>query len=302
MGIPVKPLVDYVTMEVLSHALRGAIVASEGKVLYVADYASIEARVVMWLAGEKKALDIFRSGADIYLDMASSIYGYPCNKHDHPKERGMGKIAILGLGYQMGWSKFQSQCADFGALITDEFAQQVVNAYREKYRRVKQMWWDQEAAAITAVVRRGGVVRCGRIEWAVSGRFLYARLPSGRKLAYPDPQIRKRPTPWGEEKNALTFMGVNSYAHQWQRQTTYGGSLVENITQAVARDIMAEAMLRCEANGRFVPVLTVHDEIVTEGAPAQSVQEFEQLVAECPDWATGLPIAAEGWSGFRYHK
>lgn len=296
-------------MEVLSHALRGAITATPGRALYVADYASIEARVVMWLAGEDSALDLFRTGADIYCDMASSIYGYPCNKAEHPAERGMGKIAILGLGYQMGWSKFQSQCADAGAAIDDEFAQQVVNAYREKYWRVKQMWYDQEAAAIRAVLRGAhrdarytGPVACGRVQWAVDGRFLYCTLPSGRKLAYPDPQIQKRPTPWGEAKNALTYMGINTFSHKWERQHAYGGMIVENETQAIARDLMAYAMTLCKRDGRWDVVLTVHDELVAEGPPGLPVHAFEQLVATAPDWADGLPIASEGWSGTRYHK
>ena len=288
-------------MEVLSHALRGAIVATPGRALYVADYSSIEARVVMWLAGESRALDIFRSGADIYCDMAGDIYGYPCDK-SHTKERGMGKIAILGLGYQMGWSKFQSQCADAGAAIDDDFAQQVVNAYREKYWRVKQMWYDTEAAAISAASARGRTVVSGHVSWQRMGRFLFCTLPSGRKLAYPDAEVRKRPTPWGEAKNALTYMGVNAYTRKWTRQAAYGGLLVENVTQAVARDVMAEAMLRCEKDGRFRPVLTVHDELVCDGKPGRKLKTFESLVAEVPDWADGLPIACEGWTGERYHK
>lgn len=294
-------------MGVLSHALRGAIVPTPGKLLYVADYSSIEARVVMWLAGEQHALDLFRTGADIYLDMAGDIYGRVCTKAD-TRERGMGKIAILGLGYQMGWSKFQSQCADAGAVIDDEFAQQVVRAYRSKYAKIQQMWWDTEAAAIAAVLRGRNHHSAPHnhgayhVEWTLDGRFLRCVLPSGRSLAYPDPRIEKRQTPWGESKNALTYMGVNSYTRKWTRQAAYGGLLVENITQAVARDIMAEAMVRCERDGRYLPVLTVHDELVCEGSPRGSVKVFERLVAASPAWADGLPIACEGWKGTRYHK
>ncbi len=301
MGLPVKPLADYSLMDVLSHALRGAIVASPGKALYVADYASIEARVVMWLAGEEYGLELFRTGADIYLDMAADIYGRVCTKAD-TKERGMGKIAILGLGYQMGWLKFQAQCAAAGQDIDDDFAQQVVTAYREKYATIKQLWYDQEDAAIAAVRRPGRRIQAGLVYWVVEGRFLYCGLPSGRRLAYPDPAIKSRTTPWGAEKPSLTYKGVSGFSHQWQTQTAYGGMLVENITQAVARDIMAEAMTRCEKDGHFKPVLTVHDEIVAEGKPGQSVQEFGRLVATNPDWSIGLPIATEEWSGSRYHK
>jgi DNA polymerase len=294
-------------MEVLSHALRGAIVAAPGSALYVADYSSIEARVVMWLAGESTALTLFRTGADIYCDMAGDIYDRPITKAD-AKERGMGKIAILGLGYQMGWAKFQAQCALGGAIIDDDFAEQVVNAYRTKYWRVKQMWYDTEAAAIDAVLRGRGkrrntqAVGAYHCQWTLDGRFLRCLLPSGRSLAYPDPEIRKRETPWGATQDALTYMGINPRTHKWQRQTAYGGMLVENKTQAIARDIMAYAMVNCEFDKRFLPVLTVHDELVCEGKPGLALKAFEALVAKCPDWAPGLPIACDSWTGQRYHK
>ena len=289
-------------MEALSQGLRGAITASPGKQLYVADYAAIEARVVLWLADDQDALDIFRQGKDIYLDMAEAIYHRACNKKDHPTERSLGKIAVLGLGYQMGAAKFQATCAKFGIVISDELAQQVVDTYRQKYWRVKQLWWDNEAAAIDAVAS-GSPISCGYVSWRKEGDFLYCVLPSGRRLAYPFPEIRQRQTPWGEMKMALTFMGVNPFNRQWQRQTSYGGSLVENVTQAVARDLLGDAMLRLGKTGVYDVVLTVHDEILAEtDSMAGNVQEFEALMARCPQWATGLPVQAEGWKGFRYRK
>jgi DNA polymerase len=175
-----------------------------------------------------------------------------------------------------------------------------VNAYREKFWRVVDMWKDQEAAAIRAV-RTRKPVDCGYVTWVREDPFLYCMLPSGRMLSYPWPEVRLRMTPWGQEKEALTFMGMNSYTKQWERQGTYGGSIVENITQAVARDIMAEAMVRCEDSGTYRAVLTVHDELVAEATHGE-VHEFEQLVAQCPDWATGCPIGVEGWAGIRYRK
>lgn len=290
-------------MEILACALRGAIVAKRGHQLYVADYASIEARVLLWLAREESALKLFREGGDLYLDMAESIYGYTCTKDENPKERGIGKIAILGLGYQMGWAKFLATCAAAGVVVEDEFAMQVVEAYRSKYARVKQLWWDTEDAACEAVRRKGHVIKQDRISWQRLGNFLFCTLPSGRRLAYPFPELRERETPWGAVKMALTFKGVNPYNKQWQRQTTYGGSLVENIVQAISRDIMAHALLQCEAGGIYTPVLSVHDEVVAEAKIGQGdVHEFEQLLTACPKWAQGCPIGAEGWKGMRYRK
>lgn len=290
-------------MTALSHGLRGAITASPGKQLYVADYTSIEARVVLWLAGDDKHLEVFRTGQDIYLVMASKIYDRVCSKAD-TKERALGKIAVLGLGYQMGASKFTATCEKAGIIITEEFGQEVVTAYRSEFVRVKESWGAQEAAAIRAVLSREEIT-CGRVAWAydASRRFLTCELPSGRLLYYPFPEIHKRMTPWGDKKPSLTYMGVDAHTRQWKRQVVYGGLLVENLTQAVARDIMAEALYRCEVGGVYEPVLSVHDELITE-APlgVGSVHAFETLVSQPPVWAKGCPIAAEGWAGVRYRK
>jgi DNA polymerase len=286
-------------MGALSHALRGAIIADPGKQLFVSDFSAIEARVVMWLANQTDALNIFRQGKDIYLDMAATIYRRVCTKKD-VKERQLSKAVVLACGFGMGASKFVNTAATYGITIDEDFSQQVVNAYRAKYARVKAMWYAQEDAAIRCV-KIGHSVQCDKIGWLYEGRFLYAVLPSGRRLSYPDPEIHVRQTPWGEPKPSLTFMGVDAHTRQWKRQHTYGGSIVENQCQAVARDLLAEAIVRCE-NGGFPVVMTCHDEIVSEGSMAGDLQEFEALVTECPQWATGLPIAAESFKAFRYRK
>lgn len=289
-------------MEALSNGLRGAITAAAGLTLYCADYASIEARVLLWLADDQDGLNLFRQGKDIYLDMADAIYGYHCTKDEHPTERSMGKIAILGLGYQMGAVKFLATCAMFGIEITEEFAKQVVDAYREKYWRVKQLWADQEAAAIKAVTT-GKRVFAGKVVWFTEGRFLYCQLPSGRRLAYPYPEAKLTEMRWGGQKVALSFMGVDSYTRRWKRQTVYGGLIVENITQSCARDLMAEAMLRAEAHPNYQIVLSVHDELIAESPKGVgTVHEFETLMATLPKWAAGCPVSAEGQSNFRYSK
>jgi DNA polymerase len=201
----------------------------------------------------------------------------------------------------MGWSKFQVTAAKAGSVLTDAFAQEVVKTYREKFHRVKSLWYDQEAAACRAVQQPGKQVWAGKIRWKCEGRFLYCVLPSGRRLAYPDPEIRPKMTPWGEEKPSLTYKGINQLSHKWERQTSYGGMLVENIVQAVSRDLMACAMLRIERTGIYEVVLTVHDEIIAE-SDCGAITEFERLMAECPDWADGCPVAVDGWTGPRYKK
>lgn len=291
-------------MELLSYSLRGMIVPSPGRRLMVADYAAIEARVLLWLADDQAALDIFRRGDCIYCAMATDIYGWEVRKADHPNERQMGKQAVLGLGYQMGDKKFRGTLAEkWGIFIEEDFAKRIVMAYREKFWRVKKMWWDMEAAAIAAVKKPGLAFTCGKVKWVVSDGFLHCRLPSGRLLSYCDPVIEPRATPWGDKRDSLTYMGVDPYTKKWRRQDTYGGMLVENITQAVARDLMADAMLRCHQEGLYDVILSVHDELIAECDDDKgSVEDFEAAMAEVPAWAEGCPVAAEGWTGHRYRK
>jgi DNA polymerase len=289
-------------MVALANALRGAICAAEGAQLYVADYAAIEARVLLWLADDDH-IELFRRGEDIYCDMATTIYERTITKKD-TTERQLGKATILGCGYQMGWAKFVAAAAAYNVTITEEFSQRVVAAYRSTYTRVVELWYEQEAAAVEAV-RTGEPVTCGRITWSVEqpfGRFLYAELPSGRRLAYAFPQVASTMV-HGRWRQQLTFMSVDAKTHQWTRQKTYGGMIVENLVQAISRDIMADAMLRCEESGIYRPVLSVHDELIAEADMGTGdVKDYERLLATPPSWAEGCPIAAEGWVGTRYRK
>lgn len=282
----------------LSACIRGMICAEPGNDLLVADYAAIEARVVMWLAGEKEGLQKFANGEDLYVDMARVIY----SKTDISKsERQLGKTAILGCGYGMGAVKFHATCNSWGIPISEDLAQKAVNAYRETYSSVKNFWYAQESAAVEAVQRSGQVIDCGPVRWYIEDNFLFCQLPSGRRLAYNQPRVDKVRTQWGL-KSQLFVWGVNSTTKKWEEQTTYGGKIVENITQAVARDILAAAMLRCE-KARYKVVFSVHDEIVAE-VPEDfgTLEEFIKLLTTLPVWAKGCPISAEGWRGGRYKK
>jgi DNA polymerase len=208
-------------MLVLSEALRGAICAELGSQLYVADYAAIEARVLLWLAGDEDGLNIFRSGEDIYCSLASDIYKRTITKKDK-NERQLGKAAQLGLGYQMGAEKFVSAAAKYGVTIEDAFSLQVVQTFRNRFWRVPEEWSRQEKAAIEAV-NSGQRIQAGKTCWFVEGRFLYCQLPSGRRLAYPDAEVWIQKTPWGERRPQMVFMGVNPHTHQWSRMHSYGG-------------------------------------------------------------------------------
>lgn len=292
---------------VVSSLLRSMIVAGPGKVLRSGDYSQIEARVIAWLAGQDDLVRLFEEGGKVYETMASVIFGkpvYEINKDSF--ERQIGKNSILGCGFGMGWERFQEQVKEqTGIDIPDELAKQVIEVYRGKNARIKSFWDEIYRAAFRATARPGSVERCGRngcIRFAVHKDVLWCTLPSGRRLAYSLPRIEDRETPWGEVRPTLTFCTVNGPARRWERVSTYGGHLTENVVQAIARDCMAEAWLRLEVAG-YPVIMTVHDELVAEpDAGHGSQEEYERLLATRPSWAPDLPVAVEGWEGRRYRK
>jgi DNA polymerase len=330
-------------MELISSCLRGMIVPAKGHDFIVADYGAIEARVVMWLADEKDALQKFRDGVDLYKDMAAYVYEKDIDEVDSGEERQLGKAIILGCGFGMGAIKFQGTTESQGLFLPEGMAKTAVKAYRTKYPNIPLMWKNVEKAAIDAVMHRTPQTT-NKVTWThnLETNFLECLLPSGRSLYYYDPKIRIRwavkwvdadkkfhfdkyeskeeaemaldgrrddvncqrlVTDEPEEVYSLTHMGVNSVTKQWERQETYGGKLVENIVQATARDCMVEGMFRTERK-KYLTIMTIHDEIVAEVPEGYgSVEEFESLLAQTPDWADGLPLIADGgYRGKRYRK
>ena len=294
----------YPVMETLSYCLRPCLIPSEGKSFFGGDYSAIEPRVLFWLAGQEDGLQMFREGQDIYVALAKRIYNDDSlTEEDNPEERALGKQAILGCGYNMGPDTFVGTCANYDIEISNDMAADSVHAYRSTFSMVPKLWKAQEKAAKQAIKTKRPV-RCGKILWAMHKGFLYCKLPSGRCIGYYHPKIEritvkiKGKKPW--TTMGITYMSMNSKTRQWERTSTYGGKLVENITQAIARDIMAEAMLRCEAQ-EYGIVLTVHDELIAESDQGTK-EEFGFLMAMNPEWALDLPIEVKPWTGQRYLK
>lgn len=307
----------------VSYTLRGMIAAPPGKKIVAADFNNIEGVTLAWLAGEKPKLEAFRQffagkGPDLYLVAASGIYGIPVSqmsKKTHPAERQIGKVSELACGYGGGVGAFQTMAVTYGVTVPDAQAEEIKTAWREANPAIRSFWYDVEEAAIRAIDKPGVAVNCGPVAYKVVGSFLWCRLPSGRALCYPYPKVMPVKAPWGEMKDAVTFKTVPNVSNRkkiiwadesntakWARISTYGGSLVENITQAVARDILAEALVRLEREN-YPVILHVHDEAVSE-VPANfgSAKEYEQIMCELPTWARGLPVAASGFSSERYRK
>lgn len=211
-----------------------------------------------------------------------------------------GPLIVHNCGYQGGKAAFQKMAQIYGITIPESEAQRNVEAWRESHPKVVMLWRGMEDAAFMAVANPGKVYEYRAIKFRLKDRFLQMRLPSGRCLHYPNAKIEEMETPWGQIKEVVTY---TTYEHKVAMKTaTYGGSFTENCSQAVARDVMAAAMLRLEAAG-YPIVLTVHDEVLSEHPTGfGSVDEFCELMTAPTPWSDGLPVAAAGWRGRRYRK
>lgn len=295
-------------IHLVSDCLRGLLIPADGHRFLAADFANIEGRVLAVLAGQQDLIEMFERDGPVYEDMAAAIFRKDVKEITADgEERQLGKKAVLGCGFGMGWKKFHGTCKKEGMAVTEELAQLAVDTYRSKNDRVKSLWYEMEAAALEAVRRPGEIQTLEGfpdygIRFVMKKSLLICRLPSGRKLYYPYPVIRKKRAPWGDMKDALHCQGVNSVTRRFEEYNLYGGLAVENIVQATARDLLVEAMLRAEPRG-YPVVVHVHDEIVCEVPDGQgNIREFEALVSELPAWAKGWPVKAKGWEGRRYRK
>lgn len=293
-------------LDVIASCLRGMIVAPTGKELVASDFSAIEARVLAWLAGEEKVLEIFRTHGKIYEHAAAGIYHVDMEAVTKP-QRQIGKVAVLALGYGGGVGAFQSMARVYGVKVADTEADDIKRAWRETHPRIVRYWADLEGAAINAC-ELGVVCKAGpagrQVAFVKRGSFLWCKLPSGRVLCYPYPTVKEVEVPWGGTKPALHFWSVNGTTNKWEETSTYGGSLAENVTQAVARDLLAHSLVILEHNG-FPVVMHVHDEAVVEipsDSDTTTLERIEQLMAQTPAWAAGLPVSSEGWRAARYRK
>ncbi len=287
--------------KVFSNCIRSVITASPGKSLYCADYAAIEVRVLFWIAKHSAGVKAYEEDRPLYEEMAAAIYEKPVSEIDET-ERHLGKTVVLGCGYGLGHKKFLMQAGAQGLSITADLAELAVKTYRAEHQPVTELWTNLEKAAIFAVLNPTKKCTVNFTTWFVSDKFLYCVLPSGRKLAYYGPTVKAGKTPWGETRQMLFHWGVDPKTKKWIDSSTYGGKLTENVVQATARDLMAEAMLRIEDKGYEI-VLSIHDELLAERVKGQgSIGEFERLMAEVPPWGKGCPVKAKGWTGERYRK
>lgn len=284
--------------DVLSQLIRTSFIAPEGHRLLVADFSAIEARVIAWLAGEHWRLEVFKTHGKIYEASASQMFKVPIEKITKGSPlRQRGKVAELALGYQGG----PNALINMGALkegLTEEELPKLVAMWRNANKAIVGLWDKVGNAAIEAVETGQAVVLKRGIRFHVEKNILFITLPSGRKLAY----LRPRLVPGKFGTPALVYEGMNQVTKQWGKQDTYGGKLVENIVQAIARDCLADAMIRIDEAGYKIG-LHVHDEVLSEMPDGVgSIDEMLDIMRQPIPWAPGLPLDADGFETMYYKK
>lgn len=289
--------------DTLSQLIRTAFIPREGHVFIISDFSAIEARVVAWLAGEEWRLEVFNTHGKIYEASASQMFGVPIEQITKGSDlRQKGKVAELALGYQGGPGALISM----GALesgLTEEELPDIVRRWRASNKRIVDLWYSLENAALT-VVKTGQPVGVRNLllqreSDIVNGLdFLTITLPSGRKLYYAKPFIAENA--FGKE--AVHYYGVNQSSKKWEQISTYGGKLTENVVQAISRDCLAESLKRL-SNAGYSIVMHVHDEVVLEVPKEQAdLERVERIMSEPIEWAPGLPLAADGFISEYYKK
>lgn len=296
--------------DTLSQLIRTAFVATPGNVLIDADFSAIEARVISWLAGQEWRLEVFRTHGKIYEASASQMFHVPIEKikKGNPEYalRQRGKVAELALGYQGGVSAMRRM--DTGHNLddlSDDEVKGIVDRWRETNSMIRDLWNIVDSAAVTVITNGGAqtirsettdavITLACELDVITGTRYMTILLPSGRKLYYPSPEIGVNR--WGNP--SVSYMGQNQTTKRWERVETYGGKLVENIVQAIARDCLAIAIENLEAQGLHV-VFHIHDEVVID-TPAWAnedtmMETVTKIMTKPIPWAQALPLNADGW-------
>lgn len=294
------------SLDVCSTLIRSCLIPGPESHFLVADYSAIEGRVLAWEAGEEAILDAYRKGLRMYAVIAAAIFGCTYEQvmaekaAGHSKKDKTGKVADLACGYQGSIGAF-NKMGGRALGLTESRIKEIVAAWRKSRKRTVRYWDDLQTAALRAINNPGRAYDCGPVSFGANGTDLMMRLPSGRRLYYHRARVTEKTWPDGGTTPQITYFGVDAGKVGWLN--TYGGKLCENATQAIARDILADATVRAHAEG-YGLVMTIHDELVSEEpiGNGRTVEGLCQLMADTPAWARGIPIKAAGFSGFFYRK
>lgn len=280
--------------QTLSELIRTAFFPSRGKLFIVSDFAAIEARVLAWLAGEKWRIEAFKNGEDIYCASASKMFGVVVKKNgENGHLRQKGKISELALGYNGSVGALKAMGAiDMG--IEEDELQGLVDSWRESNSEIVGLWWDVDRI-VKDVIKAKTKIKYKNLVFSYEKGILFIKLPSGRRLSYIKPKIGINR--FGGE--SITYEGLSS-SKKWERIESYGGKFVENIVQAIARDILAEAMIRLDKEG-FEIVMHVHDEVVIE-SEEKYLEKVKAIMKQRPSWALDLILDCDAYVCEFYQK
>lgn len=294
-------LLDIPVTDLLSWVLRGAIVAAPGRKIVAADLSNIEGRVAAWLANEAWKIKAFEAfdrgeGPDLYKVTAGRMLGKPPEAVTKSERQVQGKVSELACGYQGAAGAFRSMALIYGLTIDAALAENIVASWRKANRNIVQTWYalDKAAKQVISANRQYTLTVNGRVQLERYKEWLLITLPSGRKLSYAKPRI---------DDGKIVFWGINQYSRKWTEINGYGGKFFENICQAVARDVIAAALLDAERD-MLRPVLSVHDEAICEpdDDPQYSVDRLVKHLTAARPYLEGLPLAATGFEAQRYRK
>jgi DNA polymerase len=287
-------------------AVRGALLAAPGRKLVIADLSNIEGRVLAWLAGEDWKIEAFKlydrgEGPDLYKVTAGRILGKDPFDVTKSERQTQGKVPELAGGYGGGLGAYRKMGGDVFNAMDDDAIMEIVQAWRKAHPATKKLWYDTEGAVRSAVRAKGesfevrGLLRIDTAYGPDSVEYTRIRLPSGRYLCYRNMHIN--------DAGQLVYEGINQYTRKWELLETYYGKLVENVVQAVARDVFMTGMRRAEEAGYSV-VLRVHDELVCEvpDEAAFTDKALADMMSDNPSWSVGLPLSAAGFEAYRYRK
>jgi len=290
------------SLEILGGSVRAVITATEGKTLVVSDLASIESRVVGWLSGCRWINDLFAHGKDSYKSFAELWMGVPYEQVTK-EQRNQAKPPFLGFAYRLGGKGLVKYADSMGIDLTEAQCKEAITAARSACWEIPEMWATLEHVAET-VIRTRQPVTLYKCTWRIEGDFLTIQLPSKTKLYYYKPKWEQVEAPWGDTIWQMTYMGQSQFTNQWTRLQNHGGRGVEQITQAIAKEILKEGMLRYTNLGGSI-VGHVHDEGIAEEEEANAKMWLDAMngcLVRPPEWAPDLLLGAEGYVSKRYKK
>lgn len=304
MDYPVLNL-TYDIMAVASSLIRPLLKAPHGKKFIVGDFKSIEAVVTPWLALETVLVEAIRGGLDQYVEIASRMFNVPYDKVTD-NMRSVGKVCVLACGFAGGKGALLNMATNYNMDLREDTAQKYVEMFRAARPSLVSCWNEFQKAAVAALDLKADVVPVGNAKsttFAKEGGNLVMRLPSGRKIYYPNAFMHYGMTPWGANKLQPHYFTKNSVTHKWEARTMTGGNFFQNAVQGIARDLLTTAQLRLEKAG-YPICLSTHDECggVYPDDPMYNLENFLKVMTENPRWAADMPLEADGWEGMRYRK